>query len=487
MLLGSPRPSHRSQLIILSCVLVAAFLGLMVYTLDNFFDFNPRDLYSIPSSWKFKNHGEDSTPASQSSPSASSTNGFRNGEGKNQESWTDRDREASHLGLQDETSSSSTASKWKFDPARDRFNYSLSDGQCEEAFPDYFYEIERAAAYYEDRPITKEDVDIKERMSVVRATIYDRQLYIMKSNISHAPANFDFPRTNAILASINRAVTASTEPVPDIEFVFKMSDYPGEPAPDWTLCREAEDQAHWVMPDFGYWAWDNQLLGAYEQYVRGLSDYPSKFSEKKEKALWRGTNSNDERQHLIEAAEDKPWSDVKAVQWGKPDNFVGISEHCDYQYLIQTEGNTYSGRLKYILNCASVVLLRPPHWIETFTHLLQPRGSSQNVVEVDGFVNLPETMSSLLEDPKKAEQIATNAKDTFADKYLTPAAQACYWRRMFKRWKDVQGFEARPWTMEKKTVGEGDDKKEVEKKVWHGITYEVFMLQSHWRKGDYND
>lgn len=29
----------------------------------------------------------------------------------------------------------------------------------------------------------------------------------------------------------------------------------------------------------------------------------------------------------------------------------------------------------------------------------------------------------------------------FRDRYLTPAAEACYWRRMFHAWRSVIGFE----------------------------------------------
>ncbi|KAL9090712.1 MAG: hypothetical protein Q9165_005200 [Trypethelium subeluteriae] len=365
-------------------------------------------------------------------------------------------------------------SEWKFDPTRDSFDHSLSDSQCGDAFPDYYAEIDRAAMYYKDRGISEDDMNITERGNVVRAMIYDHQLYIMETHISVQPGIHDLPRMMAILGSINRVIVAHQGYIPDVEFVFSVADAEWNPAPFWTLCRAPEDESHWVMPDFGYWAWDNKIVGSYQQFVLELED-KSDFSKKKEAAFWRGADSNEERHNLLSAAEGHEWSDIEAIIWGRPGNFTRMVDHCDYQYLVQTEGNSYSGRLKYILNCASVVLMRRPHWIESFTHLLQPSGPKQNVIELDDFVELPDAMSYHLSHRKDSENIANNAKELFKERYLTPAAQACYWRKMFEKWAKVQSWDPKPWTIEQRSEGEGKDKKEWEEKVWNGATWELFM------------
>lgn len=43
-------------------------------------------------------------------------------------------------------------------------------------------------------------------------------------------------------------------------------------------------------------------------------------------------------------------------------------------------------------------------------------------------------MDSLLEDPAAAERIANNSVSTFRERYLTPAAEACYWRALWSGW-----------------------------------------------------
>ena len=142
---------------------------------------------------------------------------------------------------------------------------------------------------------------------------------------------------------------------------------------------------------------------------------------------------------------------------------------------LQMIGNSYSGRLKYILNCASVVIMRRPYWIESFTHLLKFDDPDQNVVAVDGLANIPEVVAERLEDRAQSERIAQNAQRIFKERYLTPAAQACYWRKMFDKWASVQDWDPKPWRMEERSEGEGKNKKVWKEKVWYGLTYEYFM------------
>lgn len=46
-------------------------------------------------------------------------------------------------------------------------------------------------------------------------------------------------------------------------------------------------------------------------------------------------------------------------------------------------------------------------------------------------------MNYLLSHDSEAQRIAHNSAATFRDRYLTPAAQACYWRKLFHAWSSV--------------------------------------------------
>lgn len=52
-------------------------------------------------------------------------------------------------------------------------------------------------------------------------------------------------------------------------------------------------------------------------------------------------------------------------------------------------------------------------------------------------------MEDLEARPDFARAIAAESVSTFRDRYLTPAAEACYWRRLIHAWASVQAFEPR--------------------------------------------
>lgn len=208
------------------------------------------------------------------------------------------------------------------------------------------------------------------------------------------------------------------------------------------------------MPDFGYWSWPLDLVGAYEQIREDIKANEMEWDMKIPKALWRGAvNTNDVRSDLMKVTRNRDWADVEEVKWKNrtavEDNAAGSAvpmvNHCAYQYLIHTEGNSYSGRGKYLLNCGSVVIMHKGEWIEPYQDALVSSGPDQNFVEVErDFSDLEEKIQQLLSDPQRAETIAENGAKIFRDRYLTPAAQACYWRRLFQAWAGVS-FQPEPW------------------------------------------
>ncbi|KAI9656223.1 MAG: hypothetical protein M1821_004886 [Bathelium mastoideum] len=383
---------------------------------------------------------------------------------------------------------------WTFDVQRDSGDYGLSDWQCQAAFPQLYAELNRALAYVHiEGNITIEDVDIswKER-GLVRAMIYDRVLYVIEAK--YEPYSLDIIRALAILGSIHRAITAFKGPIPNIEFTFSVEDIanldnPGK-WPLWALARAHDHEEHWVMPDFGFWAWDTDLVGSYEQVRQGIIAQEPDIFDKKPQAIWRGAalaEYNSIRRDLLDVTKDKEWADVREVVWeqvpdDKSNHFVKIVDHCNYLFLIQTEGTlldivvtNYSGRLKYLLNCHSVSVIHKREWVENFHHLLVAEGPDQNYIEVErNFSNLPEQIERLLDQPEEIQRIADNSVATFRDRYLTPAAQACYWRRLFWAWSSVS-FKPQLY---KKVVTILDEEWNITdtKLEWRGEPYQTYLM-----------
>lgn len=101
-------------------------------------------------------------------------------------------------------------------------------------------------------------------------------------------------------------------------------------------------------------------------------------------------------------------------------------------------GRAYSASLKYRQACRSVIVAHKLQYIQHHHYLLVSSGPEQNYVEVErDFNDLPERMDELLKNPDKAERIASNSVKTFRERYLTPAADACYWRALWEGWAEV--------------------------------------------------
>lgn len=273
-------------------------------------------------------------------------------------------------------------------------------------------------------------------------------------------------RAIAILSAINRAITTSPSPIPNIEFSFVATDIADESHVQrtiWALSRLPSEEETWVMSDFGYWSWAVDLIGGYEDIRKQISGLETDFDMKKKQVVWRGARkTNPMRENLIRGTEGKEWADVESVDWRdarhvKSVEAFSIPEHCGYQFVLQTEGmhppqaphpssfsniwnlgRSYSGRLKYLQNCNSVVIIPKRNWIEPHHALLVSSGPNQNFVEIEeDFSDLEENVLALLADPEKARRIAQDGVETFRDRVLTPAAQNCYWRKMLNGWSEV--------------------------------------------------
>lgn len=88
-------------------------------------------------------------------------------------------------------------------------------------------------------------------------------------------------------------------------------------------------------------------------------------------------------------------------------------------------------------------------WIEHYHYLLSSSGPQQNLVEVErDFSDLVEKIEYYLTHTEEAERVAKNSVKTFRERYLTTAAEACYWRALIRGWAEVsfepRGFEEGP-------------------------------------------
>jgi len=97
------------------------------------------------------------------------------------------------------------------------------------------------------------------------------------------------------------------------------------------------------MSDFGYWSWPLDLVGSYDQIRREIADSEVAFEVKRKQVVWRGAvQTNKMREDLLKVTKQKYWADVKSIEWSGVSEVKGdplsMPEHCQYQFVIQTEG-----------------------------------------------------------------------------------------------------------------------------------------------------
>lgn len=160
--------------------------------------------------------------------------------------------------------------------------------------------------------------------------------------------NVNREKAVSALATLHRALVSAPDhgSVPNIEFVFTVEDLPAQPQkPLWVLARRANDDDLWLIPDFGFWSWDMEQLGALSEVAAEAIQRESvePWDLKQEKLVWRGklNFAPKLRRALLDAARGKSWSDVGQVRWGDPDfkaHFVGPVDQCNYMFIAHAEG-----------------------------------------------------------------------------------------------------------------------------------------------------
>ena len=239
---------------------------------------------------------------------------------------------------------------WKFDPGRDGKNLTFTETQCLASFPGLYEDIGHAKEFWNGQ-ITRYALDQYEmRDGTTRALIFNGELYVIASK---SKGEDHRRKTIAALSSMYRAITTAPDrkAIPNIEFIFSIEDK-GEDIganghPLWVLARKATESL-FLMPDFGYWAWDNMIkdanneIGPYDDVVEKAlvveRDLP--FEKKEPKLVWRGKLSFAPklRRALLDQARGHEWGDVKEVNWDVRDNYLTLEDHCKYQFIAHAEG-----------------------------------------------------------------------------------------------------------------------------------------------------
>lgn len=360
---------------------------------------------------------------------------------------------------------------WEFDAVRDGENYGLSHMQCSTAFPKLYCDVDEMVSRRNANHITKADFDAVEGDHVsysIRAMIHSGELYI----ISDDGLAYYQSRGFATLHAINRALLAYPDraQLPNCEFRIYIGDLAGQGNDTlwvYTKPMESDTDNLWLMPDFGMYDWPEALIGSYTKSRRDMRAIEEEvpWEQKTQKFVWRGIvlPGYQSRQDLVRIAKGQPWADVAAESVNAPDGqMIPMADFCRWAFVGDVEGTSWSGGAKYKHNCHSVFVSTKFAWREIYSGAMVDSGPAQNWVSVrDDWSNLEEALQDLIADPAKAKKIADNSVRTLRDRYLTPAAEACYWRRL------IQGYAS---------VSFEPDFYESDNKTWRGTPFSSVAL-----------
>ena len=262
--------------------------------------------------------------------------------------------------------------RWVFEYFRDARNEALDHLQCQAAFPGLFEDVARAERYWRSLGgVVTDDLDaIHLQPGMARVFITQGQLQVVAVR---AMGEDHRRKILGVLSSIHRALVADRDRATrrDIEFVFsvedKVEDVTSPKYPVWVFARTPMEEGVWLMPDFSFWAWDNpnNYIGPYDQVVDRIKRLDIPWDEKKPQLVWRGKPSFAPklRRALIEAARDKPWGDVKQVEWSSGTNVLKMEDHCHYMFIAHVEGKPCRENFRSIMTdaffCRTLILRFP--------------------------------------------------------------------------------------------------------------------------------
>lgn len=340
----------------------------------------------------------------------------------------------------------------------------MTEEECDTFFPGLYKEIDRSVDYYTEHNMTAEYLDKVCDDGIwthARVLIHNNKVYLKYFQQSA------FTRINSALGLLHQSVAGAREQLPNAEFCLSLNDWGS--MGKFSLDRAPYLEDVWLLPDYGFYSWPEVGIGSYtearEKTLQVERAHP--WQNKTSKLFWRGSMGvgTADRKAMFAAAEGHDWSDIKPLNWGDRQDFVSMVDHCKWKFHAFPEGITYSGRLRYLQNCKSVIVTHEPRWIQHWTHLYNPDPESpdQNIVFVPEYhgdkpgvevedergqafrdttwMRLPEVMDELLKDDKRAERIASNQWSFFRERYVSPASAACYWRKAIKKYAGVQQFQ----------------------------------------------
>ncbi|KAJ3297477.1 hypothetical protein HDU79_003559 [Rhizoclosmatium sp. JEL0117] len=323
---------------------------------------------------------------------------------------------------------------------KDPNHVGLTESECLSHFPRLYEELENTTAFY----ASKEGVFLSDLDSIedyhIRIVIQNNTLYVKE--FIH-----DFgTRGMSVLYHLHQILSFSSEALPDVEMVINLRDK-GSPRTRavFSFAKQEVDAWTWLIPDFRFHSWPEGGIITYQR----LREQIGLVSD--------GTVGNEAVYHS-QTTKSRFSPDI-----------------CRNKFISYDTNNGSPSSLLYALNCKSVVFGGKLEWKQHFHHILDSDNDSphQNIVFVPSIKNgLKEAIASLKTSKERADKIAENLWNNLRNRYLTPAATSCYWRKLIHQYASVLKFkpslQLKKWSDGRQRTGAAGTGK--------AVPYESFVL-----------
>ncbi|KNE64548.1 hypothetical protein AMAG_09909 [Allomyces macrogynus ATCC 38327] len=243
------------------------------------------------------------------------------------------------------------------------------------AFPSLLYDASRkAAAHWQGRLSeglvnrTLDDCRVR-NYECFGVQWIDGELYVQTA----LPAGFQ-SRTMSYFLQLWHTLKSGHEPLENFEFVHYTGDSTyGTDLPYWSGSQPIGQHSAFVVPEWSFFAFPEAGMPSYEFGARRsrVAGAATPWHKKRPEVLFRGailgSARNDLERHMAGFADDP----LLNIQRARHDNFIPGHDQCHWQHLLYVDGWAQSGRLKYQLQCRSVIIAHPTGFHEYFTPFLR--------------------------------------------------------------------------------------------------------------------
>lgn len=197
----------------------------------------------------------------------------------------------------------------------------------------------------------------------------------------------------------------------NFSIIFFTGDYPILNVKCLSFSKSEDFEQVTTIPNFDFAFWKEAGILDYQIQIDKIIE-KSKFDFEIPKLFWIGNvKTNKSRLDFYEKFSNINLIECRHFEVNSvPEkDFVSLEDHCKFKYLIDIQGNGYSGRIKYLLFTGRPLFIQERKYKTYYHDMLVPYEHYVPVEE--DFSDLISKLTWLEENPEIAENIAKNAKE----------------------------------------------------------------------------